>query len=382
LELRELLTQTLHLSSATMFSALFGFFFWSISARWYEPAAIGRVSSMVAALNLIFFASTLGLNVGLLRFHDSFGEQAMGTLSSVMTLTAAFLTLIYFLINPLGLNTGELCALTLIALFGTAYNILAYIETVVSTRAYLLQSLASGVRIAFPPVLSGLGALGLATAYLTGFIAGSAYGVLKVGRLARPRIDREFLRAALGVSMGNYLVGLTSLFPVYLVPTVVVSFLGSDAGAYYYIAFILTNLLLVPPGALGILLVREHEEVTMRRLFILGILYWLLILPLVFSSKLWVPLLFGRNYVESANLLLISAPGLLFGTMNQLLTASLTILRRAREIAVFSVAGAIVLLLSLYPLMESEGLRGTVSAWILSSGVVFTLMTMRHPKTF
>ncbi|WP_456365982.1 lipopolysaccharide biosynthesis protein [Thermococcus sp.] len=382
MELRDLLTQTLHLSSATMFSALFGFFFWSISARWYEPAEVGRVSSMVAALNLIFFASTLGLNVGLLRFHDSFGERATGTLSSVMIVTAGFLSAMYLLINPLGLNTEELCALILIALFGTAYNILAYIEIVVSTRAYLLQSLASGVRVAFPPVLSGMGSLGLATAYLTGFIAGSAYGVLRVGRLARPRLDGEFLRAALGVSMGNYLVGLTSLLPVYLVPTLVVSLLGSKAGAYYYIAFILINLLLVPPGALGVLLVREHEEVTMGKLLLLGFAYWLLLLPVILSSKLWVPLLFGAKYVESARLLLISAPGLLFGTVNQLLTASMTILRRAREIAVFSAAGALVLLLSLYPLMEREGLRGTVSAWILSSGVVFTLMAMKHPKTF
>ncbi|WP_297486588.1 hypothetical protein [Thermococcus sp.] len=382
MELRELLTQALHLSSATMLSALFGFFFWSISTRWYGPAEVGKVSSMVAALNLIFFASTLGLNVGLLRFHDSFGERATGTLSTVMSLTAGFLTLIYSLINPLGLNTKEMWALTLIAIFGTIYNIFAYIEIVVSTRAYLLQSLASGIRVVLPPVLSGMGSLGLATAYLTGFITGSAYGVLRVGRLARPRVDREFLETALGVSMGNYLVGLTSLFPVYLVPTLVVSLLGSEAGAYYYLAFILINLLLVPPGALGVLLVREHEEAAMGKLLLLGFAYWLLILPLVLSSKLWVPLLFGKDYVESADLLLISTPGLLFGTVNQLLTASMTIMKRGREIAVFSMAGALTLLLSLYPLIESEGLRGTVSAWILSSGVVFTLMAMRHPKTF
>ncbi len=382
MELRELLTQALHLSSATMLSALFGFFFWSISTRWYGPAEVGKVSSMVAALNLIFSASTLGLNVGLLRFHDSFGERATGTLSTVMSLTAGFLTLIYSLINPLGLNTKEMWALTLIALFGTIYNIFAYIEIVVSTRAYLLQSLASGIRVVLPPVLSGMGSLGLATAYLMGFITGSAYGVLRVGRLARPRVDGEFLETALGVSMGNYLVGLTSLFPVYLVPTLVVSLLGSEAGAYYYIAFILINLLLVPPGALGVLLVREHEEAAMGKLLLLGFAYWLLILPLVLSSKLWVPLLFGKDYVESARLLLISTPGLLFGTVNQLLTASMTIMKRGREIAVFSMAGALTLLLSLYPLIESEGLRGTVSAWILSSGVVFTLMAMRHPKTF
>ncbi len=382
MELRGLLTQTLHLSSATMLSALFGFFFWSISTRWYGPAEVGKVSSMVAALNLIFFASTLGLNVGLLRFHDSFGERATGTLSTVMSLTAGFLTLIYSLVNPLGLSTKEMWALTLIAIFGTIYNIFAYIEIVVSTRAYLLQSLASGIRVVLPPVLSGMGSLGLATAYLTGFIAGSAYGALRVGRLARPRVDREFLETALGVSIGNYLVGLTSLFPVYLVPTLVVSLLGSEAGAYYYLAFIIINLLLVPPGALGVLLVREHKEVAMGKLLLLGFAYWLLILPLVLSSKLWVPLLFGKDYVESADLLLISSPGLLFGTVNQLLTASMTIMKRGREIAVFSVAGALTLLLSLYPLIESEGLRGTVSAWILSSGVVFTLMAMRHPKTF
>jgi len=70
---------------ATSATAILGFVFWVVAARFYDPEDVGLASATIAAMGLVVSLSRLGLEMGLVRFLHQSGEDARTTINTVFT---------------------------------------------------------------------------------------------------------------------------------------------------------------------------------------------------------------------------------------------------------------------------------------------------------
>ena len=111
-------------------------------------------------------------------------------------------------------------------------------------------------------------------------------------------------------SFGNYIADLLNVAPNYILPLLVLSIAGSEANAYFYIAFTISSITFMLPVAVCMSLFAEgsHEIETLRNnvlkstKFIFILLFPVVTLAIFYGDK--VLLLFGGMYSENAFTLL------------------------------------------------------------------------------
>ena len=82
-----LYSNALYLMIASAASALLGFVFWIIVARFYTPEDVGLASAAIAAIGLLALFSYLGLGAGLVRFLPGSGKDASSMVNTVFTIS-------------------------------------------------------------------------------------------------------------------------------------------------------------------------------------------------------------------------------------------------------------------------------------------------------
>ena len=75
-----------YLMIATSATAILGFVFWIVAARFYTPEDVGLASATIAAMGFVVSLSRLGLEMGLVRFLHQTGEDARATINTVFTI--------------------------------------------------------------------------------------------------------------------------------------------------------------------------------------------------------------------------------------------------------------------------------------------------------
>ena len=94
-----LYSNAFYLMSANAMSAVFGFAFWVIAARFYPAEAVGLASAVIAAVGLLACLANLGFGYGLIRFLPDAGTKSNSLLNSSFTITilASMLVSLIFL---------------------------------------------------------------------------------------------------------------------------------------------------------------------------------------------------------------------------------------------------------------------------------------------
>ena len=111
-----------------------------------------------------------------------------------------------------------------------------------------LQNLLLMLRLPLLVPLAFLGAFGILTSIGLAYVL-VCLAIVYLGQFVRLKftVDTEFVKTSLKFSFGNYVAQIFLNFTYFALPTMILSILGSDEAAKYYIAYTIGNLLLQVP---------------------------------------------------------------------------------------------------------------------------------------
>lgn len=378
---------SIYISTSSMIGAIAGFIFWSVAARLYPSSDVGVASALVSAINLVFTISLLGMNFSLIRFYPEYKERAAGS-ALIITLIASFVFSIgYALIMSRFESFKGVFSIKFFLLFvffsmiGATYNVLStYAIARRKAEHSFAQSVLFSLRFLLLFALTSLGALGIVSAFGLGLALGVLYGLIVIDGI-KLRVDLEYVKDSFKFSLGNYIASLASSAPNYLMPTLVLSMLGEEEAAYFYMAFAIGNLILFVPNAINMSFFVEgsHGLRDMRRTLKKAITFSYAYLAVAVTG-VWLfggylLRFFGEGYAGGLPLLkLMVLGGFLVVVVNFSITV-LNIQKRVREVVVINTLKAVLFLGLSYLLVPRMGIVGVGWGWIGSYGII-AIMTL------
>ncbi|EHR79133.1 hypothetical protein OCC_01349 [Thermococcus litoralis DSM 5473] len=361
---------SIYISASSMITAVAGFIFWNVAARLYSPEDVGVASALVSAINLVFTVSLLGLNFSLIRFYPEYRERAVGS-SLILALAASVVaSTAYVLVMGKSDSLGKLFSFKFLLLFvlfsmtGTAYNVLSTYAIVKRKAEHsFVQSILFSLRFLFLFALVSLGALGIVSAFGLGLALGVLYGIIAVDGI-RFKPDVEYLKSSLKFSLGNYVASLANSAPNYLMPTLILTMLGKEETAYFYIAFAVGNLILFVPNAINTSFFVEGSyglkdmRRTLKKAVAFSYLYLTAATVFVWLFGGLILRFFGEEYVNGLKLLRLMVLGGFFVVPVNFSISVLNIGKRVREVVGINVLKAVLFLGLSYLLVPKLGIEG------------------------
>ncbi len=304
--------------------SVLGFAFWFLGSKVASSSSVGRAAALYTAIQFVNYASGLGLTVALARFAVDGSDEAdallgwgiLATIASSFVFGSAYLVVADTPATRLVSGSVGSWMLFCVYTAGTSVLLVADVRLMAAGRWGWMVSriaVAGVVRLALLPLDVGLTDdrwlyhLMLAPMAVVGFLTVPLLPLMRAGRasLARPRTLAAFSRYS-GV---NWAATLASQAPMFVLPLIVAQRVPSSVNASFFLAWTLTGLVLLLPGAIAqVLLVEGSKDVeasTARAREALLISLGLASLAFVGSivGGIVVAALFGDDYQRLAVLL-------------------------------------------------------------------------------
>ena len=255
----------------TLLGSLFGFAFWMIATRIYNPVEIGIGAAYISSITLLSTLGDMGLGITLIRFAPTSGQQKKGFINTSAIAVAAC-TFVFATVFVFG---APLWSPEFKFLANTSWLVLGFVGTALSfslaqftdrlfiafeNSQYLVfrNLLFNVIRIAFLVLFAHsfrvfglLLSIGVA-ALITLFVSILVF-VPRV--ITGYRVSKEF--AWLSVfgkaryTIGNHISQLLWNLPQLLYPLLIINFLGARSNALFYTSWMIANLLFILPTALS-----------------------------------------------------------------------------------------------------------------------------------
>ena len=252
-----LFANSVYLMLSTVVQAFFGFVFWFLNARLFTPADIGLASALISASTFIAYLSLLGFNSTFVRFlptsnqrNDKLNTGLILVLGTGIVVAAGYIFLIPQIAPDMSFAAHGLYAAGFVVLSAlAAANLLtdsvfiAYRSSSYNLLIYTIQSVA---KLAFPLLFLGLGAYGVFMA--SGAAAAVAFGlslyfmIRRFGYKPAAKVSGSVIRKVLSFSSASYAANLLNIIPTLVLPLIIVDRLGAEQAGFYYLAFMLANL--------------------------------------------------------------------------------------------------------------------------------------------
>jgi O-antigen/teichoic acid export membrane protein len=399
-----LYSNALYILTAHLATAVFGFVFWVMAARFYSAGDVGLASALISAMNLLSIVSGLGFGYGLIRFLGA-SKEPVALINSSFTIVGSVSAaagvifilgtglwspaLVYARTNHIYLLIFVL-AVSAAAVSGIADN------TFIAKRmaGYMLaRNIAFNVsRLVLPVVLAApLESFGIFASWGAAASVSLLLGVVvflpraQSGYRLSLSLDRKAVGGMFRFSFENYLSDVFWLAPILILQSVVVvNLLGSESNAYFAVAWAMGGILNAIPAAVSMSLLAEgsHDEEGLEQSFWRSLkMTFLILIPAVIlvsvpADKLL--LLFGSEYSQNAatllRLLAVSAFPL---ALNYLYFGTKRVEKRLRVVIYLIVlAGAITVGLS-YLLMPHMGITGAGVAWLVCQTLIALVVVIQ-----
>ena len=401
-----LYSNAFYLMVANAMTALFGFAFWIIAARFYPAGAVGVASAVIAAMGLLASFANLGLGYGLIRFLPHSGEKADSLLNSSFTISilVSLLASLIFL-GGLGFWSPALLFLRQEPVLISAFVVftIAFTLNFAASDALLAERragflLAKGaifnvLRLSLVILLAGIfHSFGIFGSWGISLWVALLFNILiflprvQIGYRLRLTIGRE-INEMVHFSSGNYIANLLRGFPGMILPIMVINLLGAESTAYYYIAWAVASTVTMVAESTSMSLFAEGSyeeerlELNVRRSLklIFLILVPAVILVLAFADKLL--LAFGSSYSESATTLLrILTLSTLPLAINTVYLYTKRVEKKLNILMAVTAFLAVTTLALSYILLPMMGITGIGIAWLISQGIVALVITFGFVK--
>jgi len=395
---------SIHLVTNSFVTSGLGFIFWVIAARFYGSYELGLASAIVSSMNLLTVLSLLGFNISLIKFlPNSSGKENLINSCFTLDLCAASIISIIFL---LGINTfspelsflKENLIFSIFFIIFTATGVIGlllnsiFIANRLSKIVLLKDSIFGILKIPLTIFAIFLGAFGIFFAWGIALMISSIIGMgllFKIIPQYKPRvlIEKELIRDMFHFSFWNYIAHIFSLAPASILPIMIANVLSADAAAYFYISWMIANLLFsIPAQSTQSLLaecsnfdqkIKENAEKTLK--FILLLIILPIVIILFMGDKLL--LLFGREYsIESFKLLQLLAISAIPYAINSLFISIKRVKKETTSVVLIYFIMAFIALMGSYMLVPFMGIIGVGIAWLFGNLVTSTAIVFKVAK--
>lgn len=388
------------LMASNLLTSALGVAYWTLAARLYGAEQLGLSSALISTMLFLTGVAQLNLRVALVRLVPEAGAATGRLVRSAYAATLLATGLLAALALPL-LGRFVPGSERFAAEAGPAFGIGFVIATMSWSLFNLQDGVLAGLRrtlwvplenvlygIAKIAVLVGIAAslplMGIVTSWFVPMVV--AVGAVSVALAFRwiPAHERRdagrtltLPRAALlRFIASDYVASLFALAVTTLLPVLVVSRLGAETGAYFYIVWIVaTSLNLIPINMAASLTV---ETVTARADLGSGIRRVLvhmmrLLVPLALGVAVvapWLLALFGPAYAASGtDALRVLALAVVPHAVVIAALAAARIQSRGREIIVIQAVTAVGALTGSLLLLDPMGVTGVALAWLASQTI-------------
>jgi O-antigen/teichoic acid export membrane protein len=301
--------------------AALGFAFWVIAARLFSTADVGRASSLIAATTIIAYVALLGLNSTFVRYLPTAPDRDAMLTAGLLLVAAssAGLGLLYVLLTPAiapGVAFVEhqpamAVGFVLLTAAG-AVNLITDSVFIAGRKAgynALVDGGIAGVtKVASAALLVGTGAYGLFCASAAGFAAAALASVFFMTRVLRwrPAFRKPFqtLVPLFRFSGATYVGNVLNVLPVLVVPLIALDRLGASAAGYYFVDFMIANILYSAAYAVEQTFLAEGSQAganwhgLVRRSLRVLIMLCLPACLVLFVAARWFLLMFGSRYSQ------------------------------------------------------------------------------------
>ncbi len=115
------------------------------------------------------------------------------------------------------------------------------LSSIKKSKYLFMQSLVTGTRLFLLIPFVIFGALGIFISFGVSYILALLFTLIILYKydIHPKKLDIKFLNRSLHFSMGNYVYGLLFAVPSQIMPILVITILGAESAAYFYIAFAL-----------------------------------------------------------------------------------------------------------------------------------------------
>ena len=396
---------SLFLMANTLVTTGLGFFFWMVVARYYTELEVGLASAIISALHLLGIISTLGLNVALIRFISKADDPAKminsclaATGVAALIVTAVFIAGVDVWSPVTSFVRQNTIFLVAFFAFAVAWSLSGILDAVFIAKrraefTLIKNTIFSLLKIPLPIILVGyFHAFGIVSSW--GIAAGIAVIAslllflpwIQRGYRPVPRLHLGIIRAIWRYSAGNYLAHILSAIPSLVLPIIIVNLLSPEQNAYFYVAWMISGLVLAIPFAVSQSLFAEAShfdedlQANARRSLKLIVLLLIPAIAIVALAGKWLLLLFGQSYSSNAlTLLWILASSSLFAGVNSVYYSVLRVRGNIRELVALHFVMAFVVLITSVLVMPSLGIVGIGYACIGAQALVslYVLSTFR-----
>lgn len=381
----------------TALASVFGFIFWGIAAKMYSTRDVGLAVTMISLIGLLSVFSNLGFSSSLIRYlSNSDGQTFKKIINTCFTVSG----IISVALSVLFLIEIEVLSPALMFIIDNPWFYFAFIvfSVVMSlntlqvsifigkriTKFELIKNLLWNIlKIVFLFAFIWLGAVGIFSAFGAALVIAFLFGIIvlipKIHPDYRfiPNINMKILNDLAHYSAGNYIADFFMTAPTYILPLMVANILNPEGAAYFYIAWMITQLILIIPNSISNSFFAEgsHDE---RRLYenfkqslslsLILVVPAILVILLIGGKALSI---FGKEYSENATVVLmfLVLSGIPY-TFNRMYVTLEKVKKNITNVIAVNAVVDVIGLGSVYLLIDSMGLLGVGVGWILGQGIV------------
>ncbi len=385
-----LFRNSIYLMLTTVVMGALGFVFWLISTRIFTPEEIGLGTTMVSAMSLISLVSLFGLNSTLIRFLPTSKNKngKINTAFTLVTITSILFAIIYIYLIPL--ISPKLIELTNNKVYVLGFIIITVLSSINSLTDSVFIALRSaqfslitngfivGISKLFLPLFfSGLGAYGVfgssGLAIGIGAISSIIILIYKFSYVPKPILELEVFKKIFEYSSVNYVGSILSLFPSLLIPIIIVNKLGAAESGYYFLCFMIINMLYAVSSSISQSLFAEgsYGEVELAMLVKKSVkLLLILLIPaslvLTFIGP-YILSFFGEEYkLGGSNVIIILSVFSPIVAMYNIGNTLLKIRRQMYSIVIINIIYASTIC-ALTFLWVNKGLEWVAISWVIGN---------------
>lgn len=322
-----LVRNSFFLMTTTGLNAALGFVFWLIVARDFSATEVGKATSLLSALALLSYFSLVGMSSSVVRRLPTSDRRAELVSSALITVAMAGLVvaLLFAIIAPLTsppldflTEWSNLAIFVVLATFAALSLLLNSVLVALRSAKYNLiinGVLMGGLKIALPFLFVGAGAMGIFASSGLASLAAVVAALYVLRRRLRLRVRWTYswslIRDSLRYSLGNYVSGSLNLVPPLIIPIIILSRLGPEIAATYFVAFQIATVVNSASFAVGESLFAEgsYREKSIRALMIrsAAIMGVVIVPAVLIVVALADPVLaiFGEHYAATADATLV-----------------------------------------------------------------------------
>jgi O-antigen/teichoic acid export membrane protein len=299
-----------------------GFVFWIVVARLYNTEMVGIATTLISIMTLLSSFTTLGLNSSLMRYlpKSTNKNELINSSFAIVTFAALLVSMIFLLglqfFSPqlvfLQSNFFYILSFTIFIVFCSWNTLVESISMAFRYAGNILikNSIISILKLILPFVFIGLAAYGIfvstAAALALGVVTGLSILILKFKIRPSISINVSFIKETSIYSFANYMTGFMFNMPSLVLPVIILNVLSARYAAYYYVASMIQNILLIIPLATTQSLLTEgsYDEAGLKKHVKKALITILVTLVpatavIVFAGNILLQF-FGKSYADEA----------------------------------------------------------------------------------